>query len=354
MKITATLEHPKFIDLGHIEVTFPIDDARLAEELKSIGHVEIIPHSHILSVQSEAASLCCLEDRIINLDELNYLAKRLDSFDKTEMAKFNGAVYSEKITDMRDLINLTFNLHNYTVATDFTDFKRLGTQHTLALNGGGMAQSELDKIDAYAVGRELLESGKGVVTPYGVVFDNGLDVEQLYDGKHFPSYYYSADDVMVVSVYKKGENIATPNREWLYLPCPIESIQKALCRLGVDDCSAVDVKYEDSNFLHDEFYRLLEDNENITHLNGMCRAIADNCEAWSEKLVAIMEYSGARTALEVTGIALSYDKFIFSPGLKPSDSGFTSLGFVQCNDSLDEILSYGIDEPQGGMTMGGM
>ena len=33
----------------------------------------------------------------------------------------------------------------------------------------------------------LIGSGAGEVTPYGVVYDNGMKLEQQYDGQHFPA-----------------------------------------------------------------------------------------------------------------------------------------------------------------------
>ena len=35
--------------------------------------------------------------------------------------------------------------------------------------------------------RRLIESGGGTITPYGVVYDNGMKLEQVYDGRFFPA-----------------------------------------------------------------------------------------------------------------------------------------------------------------------
>lgn len=250
--------------------------------------------------------------------------------------------------------------------------------------------SDLETIDFESISRGLLNSGKGQVTPYGVVFDNGQPLEQLYNGKNFPQYCYTNDYVMSVGLYKKGDDISTLSKERLYLPCPSETIAKALLRLDASDACDVDVQYDDSTLLHDEFFRLLNNNENLADLNRMCDEISQICPADAEKLVAIMEYAGAKTALEVTGIAMYFDRFDHISNVKNAEQlgqylfyadyhgndnelpkfidfkgygtrymnncggGFTALGYVQCNDSLNEILSYGCDEPQSCMTMGGI
>ena len=44
----------------------------------------------------------------VTLDELDYLAKRLDSFDDGEAAQFQGMAHKLGLSEIKDLINLTF------------------------------------------------------------------------------------------------------------------------------------------------------------------------------------------------------------------------------------------------------
>ncbi|MFR8531364.1 MAG: hypothetical protein ACLVDB_09625 [Anaeromassilibacillus sp.] len=44
----------------------------------------------------------------VNLDELDYLAKRLDSFDVGESSQFQAMAEKLNLTSMKALINLTF------------------------------------------------------------------------------------------------------------------------------------------------------------------------------------------------------------------------------------------------------
>ena len=68
--------------------------------------------------------LKCLEENFIDLDELNYFAKRLDSFDSKGVMKFKSAISLGWLTTTPDLINLTFNEHYYTLIQDRNLFKR--------------------------------------------------------------------------------------------------------------------------------------------------------------------------------------------------------------------------------------
>lgn len=72
-----------------------------------------------------------LEESLANVDELNYLAKRLESFDNYEIAKFQGVVVSEGLSNMTDLINLTFCAQEVTVVRDFSCLETIGRHHYL-------------------------------------------------------------------------------------------------------------------------------------------------------------------------------------------------------------------------------
>lgn len=111
-----------------------------------------------------------LEGKPVNIDELDYLAKRLDSFCYAqEGAQFQGAAVSYDYSDMTDLINLTFSCQQVTVITDFSDLEQVGRDHYMVLNGGCASKEELDALDGYETALLLIDEGNGVITPYGVI-----------------------------------------------------------------------------------------------------------------------------------------------------------------------------------------
>ena len=60
----------------------------------------------------------------VNLDELDYLAKRLDSFDVGESSQFQVMAEKLNLTSMKALINLTFCCQQATVNYGLHKFKR--------------------------------------------------------------------------------------------------------------------------------------------------------------------------------------------------------------------------------------
>ena len=148
-------------------------------------HVRNIDYPTILSK---------LTGRTVNLDELNYLAKRLNCFDDDEMDQFEIAVEQENMSSLKDLINLSFNLDKFTLIKDISDMTKVGREYVLNTEGSVPADSKYD--EKYAqVGMELLKSGRGVFTQKGLLFREDKPLEELYDGQVFPYFAYNASIV---------------------------------------------------------------------------------------------------------------------------------------------------------------
>lgn len=69
---------------------------------------------------------------------------------------------------MKDLINLTFNLHNYTVVTDFSNLKNIGCKHYMDKNIGSMPALREVRIEAYLTGTRWMPSSP-IEAGYGVL-----------------------------------------------------------------------------------------------------------------------------------------------------------------------------------------
>ena len=123
------------------------------------------------------------------------------------------------VSNIKDFINLTFCCQQATVITDFSDLDAIGRQHYMTMQGGGCRTEELERLDSQKFALDLiLNHTEGSITPYGVVYDNGMKLEPLYDGRHFPCYHYQQDLLAVgLSSGQRPEN--TGQITWLLLPC---------------------------------------------------------------------------------------------------------------------------------------
>ena len=123
-RIKATLRSKTDPALGSITVQFPIpwkEYDRVLERLKPLGIGGPIDRDcQIESLDSRCSILKRLEETLVNLDELDYLAKRLDSFDVYEALQFQAAAAANGISSIQDFIDLTFCCRQVTVVQDFS------------------------------------------------------------------------------------------------------------------------------------------------------------------------------------------------------------------------------------------
>ena len=193
MMIQAVLSNPSHPEYGVATIPFPIPRDQYAHCVELLEALEIgdavKADCKVEKIDSFYTVLKRVEMLTVNVEELNYLAKRLDSFDTGEAAQFQAMAHKLELFELKDLINLTFCCQQATVITDFSDLAAIGRDHYMNLHGGSASEDELNALDGKGTARRLIENGGGTVKPYGVVYDNGMKLEQVYDGRFFPCYW---------------------------------------------------------------------------------------------------------------------------------------------------------------------
>ena len=249
MMIQAVLSNPSHPEYGVATIPFPIPHDQYAHCMELLGALEIgdavKADCKVTKIDSFYTVLKRTEMLTVNVEELNYLAKRLESFDTGEAAQFQAMAHKLELFELKDIINLTFCCQQATVITDFSDLAAVGRDHYMNLHGGSASVDELNKLDGEETARRLIENGGGTITPYGVVYDNGMKLEQVYDGRFFPCYYYEPNAI-TVAVTSKAEPEDTEHITWLFLPMEREEIDRALLRGGITDPADVRLRLEDS------------------------------------------------------------------------------------------------------------
>ena len=110
-------------------IWLPMEEVELQDVCNELGiEMTTEPNCYIESSMDKRFSNI-LTDKNVNIDELNYLMKGLDGFDSRETEKFYAAAFGEKLETMQELVNLTFNMHCYSLINSFSDFNKLGKDH---------------------------------------------------------------------------------------------------------------------------------------------------------------------------------------------------------------------------------
>ena len=317
MMIQAVLGNPYHPEYGVATIPFPIPHDQYAHcmellEALEIGDV-IKADCQVQEINSFYSVLKRTEMLTVNVEELNYLAKRLDSFDTGEAAQFQAVAHKLELFELKDLINQTFCCQQATVITDFSDLAAVGRDHYMNLHGGSAKMDELKALDGEAVARSLIAGGGGTVTPYGVVYDNGMKLEQVYDGQFFPCYYYEPNAI-TVAVTAKSEPEDTEHITWLYLPMTQEEIERTLQRASIMNLADARLHLEDTQ-LPNEVDALLDmEQESLADLNALAQVADALSSDDMKKLGAAVAMARPQSAEEIKMLVESLDLFDFVPG----------------------------------------
>lgn len=201
MLIKATLSNARHPEYGEVTIPFPIKTSEYDHTMEMLANLEIGNvmgrDCKIMELSSPYSILQKLEGSEVNIDELDYLAKRLESFEADQDLQFQAAAFARGVTSIEDFINLTFCSEQATVIYDFTNLEAVGRQHFMNLHGGCASMEELENLDGYETALLLIDGGGAEITPYGVLYDNGMQMEQLYKGGSFPPYLYDAYELVL-------------------------------------------------------------------------------------------------------------------------------------------------------------
>lgn len=242
-------------------ITFPSGEKELQVLCDSLG----IGNSaktviKIGTVHNDETLSTLLFDKTVNLDELNFLMKRLDSFDQKELATFYAAAYAEKAETMTELINLSFNTHCYSLVADFSDLNAVGRQMYLT-EQMAVSTKELESLDGRKYFESMIaENPNPVITPYGVVYKNNNEIVQTYDGRNFPYYQYENTPITLL--------LSTQNRsEYLYLPIEQSELNKTLERLDAKSLEEIYWQVEEYNIPDNLADMVVKDQPDLYALN---------------------------------------------------------------------------------------
>ena len=273
------------------DLRFPCTEKEMNAALERIHAEDVTPLELYVSEVIFPEELGCLQDRFVNLDEVNYLGKRMDSFFGDEEYQFYEAMKLEGFDTLPDLINLSFNLNRYPLIKDISDMGKIGREYLLTVKGC-LPADDADDPKYAEFGRELIRSGKGVFTEHGLLFvDEDTPFQKVYDGQNFPAYVYEEMLCFIRAEYN-GKT------EFLYLPCEEEAIDKAFARLGAPTPDDVELSWEDiciENEKWTERFKEIAAEEGVYELNRLTAAV-NSADMDMEKLWAVAEYGKAEDA----------------------------------------------------------
>ena len=342
--MNATISNKQHPDWGCATIPLPIPDEEYAhsmELLEQLGIGGVTERDcHIDRLDRSPAALDVLEGQEVNIDELDFLARSIERYWGNEQDKFEGMAYKLGIKDIQGFINLSFGCEQATVITNFEDLNRAGKDHYMDTHGGGAPVSVLESLDGEKLIRDLIATGKGTVTPSGVVFDNGFQLEPSYTGQNFPVYYDKAYLMeMELTPLSEGTQPTV-----LLLPTPEKRLERLLERGGYRSAEDVQIATWRSDLPKQIEDRLNMAHEGLIELNRMFQAVEKLDDASMDRLAAAVLLAEPEYAMQVRRLAENLDLFEFVPNIKtPEELGrfmIQQSGRFEFDPNLDGFYDY--------------
>ena len=344
----ATLKNRISAHFAPVTITFPIpedqyEQAILALEKSQIGDARVqdclIDNVHA----PNCPALLRMTNTMANVDELDWLGKQLESFDRYELLQFNAAVERFGLSAADELIDLSFCAREVTVVSDFTDLEKTGKRHYLTVHGA-CDPKELENLDGKETALALISGQPGYVTRYGVVYDNGIKLEQAYDRKHLPPIWMAANSILELKIRATGED-DPKKQEWVQLPASRMKLERTMLRVGIASCGEMQMLFSDSRF-PDEVDCVLDfERESLFELNRLCQMCSNFKEQNFVKLGAVCQMAKTTCAANIRQLAENLDQFDFAPNVHtPEELGKYMIqrsGHYEYDENLEDFYNYG-------------
>ena len=336
--IICNRDHPEY---GVATIPFPIPDKEYDHCIEMLEQLEIgdvTAHDcYVDQISGAPPALDFLEGTMVNVDELDFLARSIDRYTDEELAKFQCMASTREQWDMQTLINLSFCCEEVSVITDFSKLEEAGRSHYMTIHGGGVPTEEYNRLNGVGIARGLIAGG-GKITPYGVVFENAMCLEPLYSGDSFPP-YMDQDYLMEFAIETPREGDVT-----FFLPQPEKRLERLLERAHVDASTRLDIRTWHSDLPEEVMERIDFSHESIYEVNRLCAVIRGMDEAQRQKLSAAVLMTEPEYALQVRHLAENLDLFEFVPGVASPEAYAKHMiresGHYEYDENLEPFYDY--------------
>ena len=343
----ATLKNRISAHFAPVTITFPIpedqyEQAILALKKSKIGDARVQDCLVVDVCTPNCPALVRMTGTMANVDELDWLAREMESFDRYEMLRFNAAAERFNLHCVDELIDLTACFNEITLITDFTDLEKAGKRHYLTVHGACDSE-ELENLDGKETALALISGQPGYVTRYGVVYDNGIKLEQAYDRKHLPPIWMAENCILELKIRATGKD-DPKKQEWVQLPASRMKLERVMLRVGIASCGEMQMLVSDSRFPDEVNCALDFERESLFELNRLCQMCSNFKEQDLEKLGAVCQMAKPTCAANIRQLAENLDQFDFAPNVHtPEELGkymIQQSGHYEYDENLEDFYNY--------------
>ena len=282
-----------------------------------------------------------------SLDELNYLAKRLDSLNEEERLVLQAVspkilkVGEDELVSPKDLINMTYGLDEVSIISNVGNAQQLGQfviENDLHTDVEAVPDDSVYLLDRTRIGQLQQQNDGGVFIDGKYIVTAEYELPEVYDGKNLPienptSWFAFKMDVTRPPV---GDDLGEVEAvaETLTLPVAREDADALARRLGlerIEDCVYLGFESSIPQIDADKF----GDMHDFDQLNNLSEMMLEMSPSDQVKFKAVLSAEEPEKIEQILDIARSLDQYEFAPMVEDEAHFFKSYLLRHLDEKID-------------------
>lgn len=282
-----------------------------------------------------------------SLDELNYLAKRLDSLNEEERLVLQAVspkilkVGEDELVSPKDLINMTYGLDEVSIISNVGNAQQLGQfviENDLHTDVEAVPDDSVYLLDRTRIGQLQQQNDGGVFIDGKYIVTAEYELPEVYDGKNLPienptSWFAFKMDVTRPPV---GDDLGEVEAvaETLTLPVDRAEADELAKRLGmerIEDCVYLGFESSIPQIDADKF----GDMHDFDQLNNLSEMMLEMSPSDQVKFKAVLSAEEPEKIEQILDIARSLNQYEFAPMVEDEAHFFKSYLLRHLDEKID-------------------
>ena len=281
------------------------------------------------------------------LDELNFLAKRLDSLNEEERLVLKAIspkilkVGEDELVSPKDLINMTYGLNEVSIISNVGNAQQLGQfviENDLHTDVEAVPDDSVYLLDRTRIGQLQQQNDGGVFIDGKYIVTAEYELPEVYDGKNLPMenptswFAFKMDVTRPPASDDLGEVEAVA--ETLTLPVDRAEADELARRLGmerIEDCVYLGFESSIPQIDADKF----GDMHDFDQLNNLSEMMLEMSPSDQVKFKAVLSAEEPEKIEQILDIARSLDQYEFAPMVEDEAHFFKSYLLRHLDEKID-------------------
>ena len=282
-----------------------------------------------------------------SLDELNFLAKRLDSLNEEERLVLQAVspkilkVGEDELVSPKDLINMTYGLNEVSIISNVGNAQQLGQfviENDLHTDVEAVPDDSVYLLDRTRIGQLQQQNDGGVFIDGKYIVTAEYELPEVYDGKNLPmenptSWFAFKMDVTRPPASDDLDEVEAI-AETLTLPVDRADADELAKRLGmerIEDCVYLGFESSIPQIDADKF----GDMHDFDQLNNLSEMMLEMSPSDQVKFKAVLSAEEPEKIEQILDIARSLDQYEFAPMVEDEAHFFKSYLLRHLDEKID-------------------